>query len=90
MNGVHVANLGGADVAVDFEIGIRPGGRSDADGLVGQLDVEALQVGLGVDGEGFDAHLAAGAHDAQGDLAAVGDEDFVKHGKGGGRKAEEK
>ena len=32
-----------------------------------------------MDGDRLDAHLAAGALDAQGDLAAVGDEDLVEH-----------
>ena len=39
----------------------------------------AARVGLGVDGDGGDAHLAAVAHDAAGDLAAVGDEDLLEH-----------
>ena len=31
-------------------------------------------------GDGLDAQLAAGAQDAQRDLAAVGDEDLLEHG----------
>ena len=30
--------------------------------------------------DGLDAHLAAGAQDAQRDLAAIGDQDLVEHG----------
>ena len=30
-------------------------------------------------GDRFDAHFLAGADDAEGDLAPVGDQDFVKH-----------
>ena len=41
--------------------------------------VQRLGVGLGVDGHGRDAQLAAGADDAHGDLAPVGDEDLVEH-----------
>ena len=37
-------------------------------------------VGLGINGQGLDAQLAAGPHDAQGDLAAVGDEQRFDHG----------
>src|SRR5262249_50748276 len=33
-------------------------------------------VGIGENGHGADAHLAAGAHDAHGDLTAVGDQDL--------------
>ena len=39
--------------------------------------------GVGVGGrmhrDGGDAHLLAGAMDAQRDLAAIGDEDFLEH-----------
>ena len=84
MNGVHVTDLGGADETVDLQVAVAARRRADANGLVGKLDVEAFFVGLRIDGDGFNAHFAAGAHDAQGDLAAVGDEDFVKH-KGKGR-----
>ena len=41
--------------------------------------VQRVRVGLGVDGHGRDAELAAGADDAHGDLAAVGDEDLLEH-----------
>ena len=30
-------------------------------------------------GDGLDAELAAGAQDAERDLAAIGDDDFVEH-----------
>ena len=38
-----------------------------------------VAVGRRVHGDGLDAELAAGAQDAQRDLAAVGDDDFVEH-----------
>jgi len=53
--------------------------RPDAHRLVGQLDVLGLAVGLGIHDHGLDAHLAAGALDAQGDLAPVGNEDLLEH-----------
>jgi hypothetical protein len=40
--------------------------------------VQRVAIELGVRGDGGDAHLATGAHDAHGDLAAVGDEDFLQ------------
>ena len=39
-----------------------------------------VAVDRGVHGDRLDAELAAGAQDAQRDLAAVGDDDFVEHG----------
>jgi hypothetical protein len=32
-----------------------------------------------VDGNGFDAHLFAGAQNAQGNFATVGDQNFIEH-----------
>src|SRR5262245_51990822 len=42
-------------------------------------DVWRACVRVAVDRDGLDAHLAARANDAQRDLAAVGDENLVKH-----------
>ena len=54
-------------------------------GLVGQLDVQCVAVGLGVDGHGGEAKLATGLNDAHRDLATVGDEQpFDRPGAGGG------
>ena len=47
-------------------------------GVVGLADVESTAIGVGVDDDGLDAHLAAGADHADGDLAAVGDQDFLE------------
>src|SRR5207237_1772096 len=47
--------------------------------LVGLLDVDGGGVALRVDYDGPDPELPAGADDAHGDLAAVGDEDSLKH-----------
>ena len=81
VDGVGPTGDGGRDDVRDREV--RLGGRrvADADGLVGELDVEAVLVGGGVDRDGGEAELLAGADDADGDLAAVGDEDLEKEGK---------
>ena len=75
MNRLHVADLGGADHAVDLQIAVGGLGRTDAIGLVGQFQVGGAAVGLAEDGHRLDAQLAAGAEDAQGDLTAIGDQD---------------
>ena len=41
--------------------------------------MEGVAVELGVDGDGGDPQLAAGADDPDGDLAAVGDQDLLEH-----------
>ncbi len=79
MDGVDIADFGGGNDAIDFEITLGAGSWADADGFVGGLDVKGVVIGFGVDGESTDAEVFAGTDDAKGDLAAVGDEDFVEH-----------
>ena len=79
VDGVHVGDLGGADDRRDVQIAQRALGRTDADGLVGEAHVQAVAVGLRVDGDGPDAQVLAGADDAEGDLAAVGDQNLLEH-----------
>ena len=52
---------------------------ADADRLVGHFDMQRTGVGIGIDGNGRDAHAPRGADDAAGDLAAIGDQDFLEH-----------
>jgi hypothetical protein len=73
MDGVDVGDLGGGDDGGDVEIAFGGAWRADADGLVGELDVEGVAVGLAVDGDGADAHLATCGDDAEGDLASICD-----------------
>ena len=81
MNGIDIADFCGADDAIDFQIGLGAGGWADADGFVGELDVERIDIGFGVNGESFDAEFFAGADDAESDFASIGDENFFKHGR---------
>ena len=48
-------------------------------GDVDRVDVERVGVGVGVDAHGLDAEPVGGAGDADGDLAAVGDEEATDH-----------
>ena len=80
MNGHRVRDFGGADDGGDVQIAARRGGGADADGLVRQQDVLEFAVGLGVDGDGLDSELTAGAQNAQRDFPSVGDEQLLDHG----------
>ena len=71
MDGVDVGDLGGGDDGGDVEVALGGAGRADADGLVGELDMQAVPVGLAVDGDGADAHLAAGGDHPQRDLTPI-------------------
>jgi hypothetical protein len=82
VDGIDVADLGGGDDAVDLEIALRARARSDTDGFVGGLNVEGVVIGLGIDGEGADPEVLAGADHPESDFAAISNEDFVKHGGG--------
>jgi hypothetical protein len=73
VHGVGFGGLRGGDHLRDVEI------APDADGVVGLEHVRPLPVEVGVDRDAAQARRAAGADDAQGDLAAVGDQDRGDH-----------
>ena len=83
MHGFRAGLLAGGDDLVDHEIGLVGGGRADVHGLVGHVDMERILVGVGIDGDGLDAHPARRLDDAAGDLATIGDEDFLEHARPG-------
>ena len=60
----------------NIEIAVRHAVAADTVALVRQLHVHGVLVRLGVDGNGGNAHLAAGADDANGNFAAVGNQNF--------------
>ncbi len=65
---------------VDDEIGLGCRRLADMNGLVRHLDMERVLVGVGIDGHRLDAHPLRGLHHPAGDLATVGDQDFLEHG----------
>ena len=67
------------DRFVDAEITFAGRRGADEVGFVGEADMEGGAVGFAEDGDGADAEFAAGAEDAHGDFAAIGDQDFVEH-----------
>ena len=80
MDGLGTGDLGRGDEVGYLEIALGAAGLADTDRLVGVLDVQRLPVRGGVHGHALDAQFLAGAHDAQGDLAAVADQDLLEHG----------
>src|SRR5258706_7104336 len=79
MDRVGRGDLGGADDRGNMQVALRGRRRPDAPRLVGEAHVQRARVGLRVHGDRLDAELAARANDAQRDLAAIGDEDLLKH-----------
>jgi hypothetical protein len=68
-----------AEQPIGGEIALRSRRRTDRIGLVGEAEVGALPIGLAVDGDGAQAHLAQRAQDADRDLPPVGDQHLTKH-----------
>ena len=83
MDGVGAGDLAGGDDLVDVEIAVARRRRADADAFVGEPHMHGVGVGRGMDGDGLDAEFLGGAQDAQRDFAAIGDEDFLEHRRGG-------
>src|SRR6188768_4145186 len=65
------------DQLVLQEVGVSRGGAAERVRLVGDRDVQGVAVRVGVDGDGPDPVVPAGAGDAYRDLTPVGDEDFA-------------
>ncbi len=71
---------------VDVEVGLGRGGPTEGERLVGGAHVQRVGVGVGVDRDGAQAVVGAGAGDAHGDLTAVRDQHGAQRagGLGGG------
>ncbi len=79
MDRVGAGDLGGGDEARNVQVRSRAGARADAHVVVREAHVQGLAVGFGVDGDRLDSQFATGANDAQGDLSAIRDQDFLEH-----------
>ncbi|VTY27425.1 Uncharacterised protein [Xylophilus ampelinus] len=80
--GVHrigAAAAGHVEQLVDGQVGVGGAVALQPPGLVGHACVQGIDVGVGIHGHRLHAVVGAGTGDAHGDLAAVGDQDFL-HG----------
>ena len=76
---VGAAARGDGQQLVDVEVGVGRALAVQAVGLVGHARVQRVEIGIGIHGDRLHAVVGTGAHDAHGDLAAIGDQDFL-HG----------
>ena len=76
MNGVSPGPLRDVDESLDVEVAARGLVRPEVEGLVSFLNVSSGPVAILIDRDSRETHLAARAHDTDGNLAAIGDEDF--------------
>jgi hypothetical protein len=68
------------------EVALRGGRGAEPDRVVRGRDVRCRAVGVGVDRDGLDPEVAAGAENAEGDFAAVRDEESHGREVEGGRR----
>ncbi len=80
MHGFSSGLLAGVDDLIDDQIAFRRGSRSDVNGFVSHFDMQRIPVGIRVNRDRLDAHFAGSLDDAAGDLATVGNQDFLEHG----------
>src|SRR5690606_21511059 len=79
VDGDGVRDLGRRDDRRHVQVALLRARRADTHGLVREQDVLQRRVGRRVHGHRLDAELAAGAQNAQRDLAAIGDQNLVEH-----------
>ena len=82
MHGVGAGAAGDGEDLLDLEVGLGAGRATERIGLVSEAHVQRVPILVGVDGDRGDPGVTSGTDDADGDLAAVGDEhlrDF-RHG----------
>ena len=78
MDRLSAAVVRDLDDALELQVGLTRRRASDVVGLVRVARVDRVAVGVRVDGGGGDAELAARAHHADGDLAAIRDQDLLE------------
>jgi hypothetical protein len=71
-----------ADDFFDYQIALPRGRRADWIGFVGDTDVQRSAVGVAKHRYGTRADVPACAHQAYGNLTAIGNQDFAEHFSG--------
>ena len=79
VNGLRPRLLTGGNNLVGNQIGFGRRGRTDKYGLIGHFHGQATGIGFGIDHHRLDAHAPGRLDNANGDFAAIGDQDFGKH-----------
>ena len=79
MHGLYVSDFRCTDDAFDLEVAFERLRGPDAPRFVGKRQVVSAAVGFAVDRDGLNSHLAAGADDSQGNFAAIGNQNSLKH-----------
>ena len=86
VNRIGACDLGCGKHAWDVEIAFCALGGTDTNRLVRKTYMKRMRIGLRVDGHRGDAELLARGNDAERNLSAIGDEDFLEHDGVAGRR----
>ncbi len=81
MDGLRTGGTGGGEKGFWPQIALSGRSGPDVAGFVGQSHVQGPGVGVGVNRNGADAEGSGRADDATGDLAPIGNENFLEHGR---------
>jgi hypothetical protein len=81
VHGFCTGLLAGINDLVDYQVALGRRRRANVHRLVGHLDVQRTCIGIGIDRNGLDAHAPGRLDDAAGNLAAVGNQNFLEHAR---------
>ena len=77
MHGVRAGIRRHLEDLADVQVTVGGGQTAQCIGLIGDGDVQGIQIWLGIHGDAGQPGITAGARDPDGDLATVGDEDLA-------------
>ena len=80
VNGLRASLLGGVKDTFPAQVTVFGGVAANVHGFIAGCDMLGLCVGIGVDRDGLDAEALGSRCHTAGDFAAVGNQDFFKHG----------
>src|SRR5262249_61230524 len=81
MERLQIGGRGRSDYSRNIQVALRQLRRADADRFVGKADGKRVAIGFTVYRHRADAQFLAGANDAKGDLATIGNEYFLEHAR---------
>ncbi len=80
MHGIRTGPAGNLDELLDVEIGLCRTTAAQPISLIREPDEQRIQIRVGIDRDGLEPVVAAGADDAHGDFAAIGNQHFLHRG----------
>ncbi len=80
MDGLGAGRFRCGNHRIDPQVAVGRGGASNLYGFADHLHMQGVGVGCGVNAGNRDPEPMAGSRDPAGDLAAIGNQDFLEHG----------